>query len=143
MAINISHDHMGITVTPENLDPTIDWYTGNLGFKVEQRFEAHGTTFVYIVSGDAKIELLAGASEHQAHTEDVLGSMGQERLHHICFAVEDLDAAVADLQARNVVLIGGPMEVAEIAQRIAFVADNLGNIIELADPGTWPVHRGN
>lgn len=29
------------------------------------------------------------------------------------------------------------MEVAEIGQRIAFVTDNLGNIIELAEPGTW------
>jgi len=32
------------------------------------------------------------------------------------------------------------MKVADIGQRIAFISDNLGNIIELAEPGTW-AHR--
>ena len=62
MTFTFSHDHVGITVTPADLDATIAWYSHNLGFTVGQRFESHGTTFVYLTAGDVKIELLAGAS---------------------------------------------------------------------------------
>jgi len=33
------------------------------------------------------------------------------------------------------------MEIPEIGQRIAFVTDKVGTIIELAEPGTWPSGR--
>ena len=112
-----------------------------LGFTVERRFDSHGTTFVFLVSGSVKIEILAGASTRQAPTVDVLRSMDPGRLHHFCIAVEDLDASVSQLRELGVELIGGPMRVAAIGQRIAFIGDNLGNIIELAEPGTWPAGR--
>ena len=38
-------------------------------------------------------------------------------------------------------LIGAPMEIPETGQRIAFVTDNAGTIIELTEPGTWPSGR--
>ncbi|MEV4618796.1 VOC family protein [Asanoa sp. NPDC049573] len=141
MSISLSHDHVGISVTAEDLDATVGWYSSKLGFTVDQRFDSHGTTFVYIVSGDVKIEILAGASNRQAPTDDVLTSMDPARLHHFCIAVEHLDAALSQLRDLDVETIGGPMEVAEIGQRIAFITDNLGNIIELAEPGTWPAGR--
>ncbi|MEW9528429.1 VOC family protein [Microbispora sp. NPDC049125] len=141
MSISFSHDHVGISVTSGDLDATIGWYSSKLGFTVDQRFDSHGTTFVYIVSGDVKIELLAGASNRQAPAGDVLTSMDPSRLHHFCVAVADLDETVSHLRDLDVELIGGPMEVAQIGQRIAFITDNLGNIIELAEPGTWPAGR--
>jgi catechol 2,3-dioxygenase-like lactoylglutathione lyase family enzyme len=142
MTITFSHDHVGISVTPEDLDATIQWYASKLGFVLDQRFDSHGTTFAFIVSGDAKIELLAGASNRrEARTDNVLTSMDPERLHHFCLAVEDLDTTVSQLRDSDVPLIGGPMEVPAIGQRIAFITDNLGNIIELAEPGTWPSRR--
>lgn len=144
MTFTFSHDHVGITVTSEELDATVQWYSSKLGFAVDQRFESHGTTFVYLVAGDAKIELLAGASNgNETRTENILTSMDPSRLHHFCIAVEDLDAAVSDLRENEVQLIGGPMDVPAIGQRIAFVTDNLGNVIELAEPGTWPAGRKN
>ncbi|MCI4064929.1 VOC family protein [Micromonospora sp. R77] len=143
MSIPFSHDHVGVSVTPEELDATVDWYSSKLGFTVDQRFDSHGTTFVFLVSGPVKIELLAGASNRQAPTRDVLTSMDPARLHHFCLAVEDLDATVAALRDLDVPLIGGPMQVAAIGQRIAFVTDNLGNIIEFAEPGTGPAARRN
>jgi catechol 2,3-dioxygenase-like lactoylglutathione lyase family enzyme len=136
MSIRFSHDHVGISLTPEDLDATLEWYAKTLGFRVDQRFDSHGTTFVYIVNGDVKIELLTGASNRQVPTSNVLTSMDPARLHHFCLAVDDLDAALLQLGDLGVPLIGGPMEVAPIGQRLAFVADNLGNIIELAEPGT-------
>jgi len=138
-----TQDHVGITLTPEDLDATIAWYSRNLGFTVDRRFESHGTTFVFLTAGDVKIELLAGAlSRGGAPTDNVLGSMDPSRLHHFCIAVEDLDAAVSRLLELDVPLIGGPMEIPEIGQRIAFVTDNVGTIIELTEPGTWASRRG-
>ncbi|MER6917741.1 VOC family protein [Streptomyces spiralis] len=138
MTFPFSHDHVGITVTPEDLDATIAWYSRNLGFVVEQQFEAHGTTFVFLTAGDVKIELLAGASDRgAAPTDNILTSMHRSRLHHFCLAVADLDAALSRLRELDVPLIGGPMEIPATGQRIAFVTDNVGTIIELSAPGTW------
>jgi predicted enzyme related to lactoylglutathione lyase len=139
MSIAFTHDHVGISVTAEDLDATIAWYAGNLGLTVERRFASHGTTFVYLVSGTVRIELLAGAARRQPPPTDVLTSLDPARLHHLCLAVADLDAAVSQLTAAGVPLIGGPMEVPAIGRRIAFITDNVGTIIEL----TAPTPRGS
>lgn len=141
MSISLSHDHVGLSVPPEDLDDTIAWYSRTLGFTVDRRFESYGTTFVYIVRGDVKIELMAVASIRQVPADDLLSSLAPARLHHFCFAVTDLDAAVSELRELGVALIGGPITVPEIGQRVAFISDNLGNIIELTEPGTWPSGR--
>ena len=142
MTFTFSHDHVGITVTREDLEATIAWYSRNLGFAVDQRLEMHGTTFVFLIAGDVKIELLAGASDQGgAPADNVLTSMDTSRLHHFCLAVADLDAAVSRLLELDVPLIGGPMEIPATGQRIAFVTDNVGTIIELSDPGTWKSGR--
>ena len=138
MTFSITYDHVGITVTPDDLDATIAWYGEHLGFTVDKQFRSHGTTFTFLVSGDAKVELLAGASDGPASTINVLTSMDPSRLHHFCLAVNDLDDAIAQLEATGVALIGGPMDIEDIGQRIAFITDNLGTIIELTSPGTWP-----
>lgn len=136
MSIRISHDHVGLSITPDDLEATVAWYSRTLGFRVEQQFEAHGTTYTFLVSGDVRIELMNGASTRQVPTTDVFTSMDPARLHHFCLAVDDLDAAVTELADLGVALIGGPLEVPGAGQRIAFVADNLGNVIELTDPGS-------
>ncbi|MEV4796811.1 VOC family protein [Asanoa sp. NPDC049475] len=144
MSNSFSHDHVGISVTPDDLEATIAWYSSKLGFTMERRFDSHGTTFVFMVAGDVRIELLAGASDRNSETTtNILTSMDPSRLHHFCVAVEDLDGTVSQLRDRDVELIGGPMQVAEIGQRLAFITDNLGNIIELAEPGTWRTGRDN
>ncbi|MDI5964933.1 VOC family protein [Streptantibioticus silvisoli] len=136
MTFTFSHDHVGITVTREDLDATIAWYSRNLGFTVERQFASHGTTFVFLAAGDVRIELLTGASDRGgAPADNVLTSMDPSRLHHFCLAVADLDAAVSRLLELGVPLIGGPMEAPDIGRRIAFVTDNVGTVIELSAPG--------
>jgi catechol 2,3-dioxygenase-like lactoylglutathione lyase family enzyme len=81
MTFTFSHDHVGITVTQEDLDTTIAWYSRNLGFTVDQRFESHDTMFALLTAGDVKIELLAGASNRGgAPASNVLTSMDPSRL---------------------------------------------------------------
>ncbi|HEU5025567.1 MAG TPA: VOC family protein [Spirillospora sp.] len=133
MTFTFSHDHVGITVTRNDLDATIAWYSRAFGLAVERRFDAHGTTFVFLTAGDVRIELLAGASDRGAAPPgDILTSMHTSRLHHFCLAVADLDAAVTRLLELDVPLIGGPMEIPAAGRRIAFVTDNVGTIIELS-----------
>ncbi|SES32069.1 VOC family protein [Streptomyces qinglanensis] len=142
MNFALPHDHVGITVTPENLEPTVRWYADHLGFTVDRRFAAHGTTFVFLTAGDVRIELLSGASvPGRPPVTDVLASMDPQRLHHFCLAVPDLDEAVSHLSDRGVPLCGGPMEISAVGRRIAFVTDNLGTVIELSGPGTRPSGR--
>lgn len=142
MTLVLSHDHVGISVTPQALEATIEWYATKLGFAVEERFESHGTTFVFVTNGGVRIELLAGASNpHRAPADDVLASLDPERLHHFCLAVQDLDATVSRLRHHGVRLIGGPMDVPPIGRRIAFITDNVGTVIELTEPGARPSDR--
>jgi len=142
MTFAFSHDHVGITVTPADLDATIAWYSHHLGFTLGQRLKSHGTALAYLTAGDARIELLAGAPDRGgAPAGNVLTSMNPSRLHHLCLAVADLDAALSRLLDLDVPLTGGPLQIPETGQRIAFVIDNVGTIIELTEPGTWPSGR--
>jgi catechol 2,3-dioxygenase-like lactoylglutathione lyase family enzyme len=132
MPIALSHDHVGISVLPDDLDATIAWYAEALDFVVERRFEVHGRAFAFIANGDVRIELVGGATEGPVPaSDDIATSHTSERLHHVCLRVPDLDEAVGRLRERGVSLIGGPVDVPTIGQRIAFVTDNLGNIVEL------------
>ena len=55
-------------------------------------------------------------------------------MHHVCLAVDDLDAVLAELAEREVPLFGEPFVVEEIGCRLAFLEDNAGNLIELSAP---------
>ena len=61
-------------------------------------------------------------------------SFGAERVHHVCLAVDDLDATLAELAERGVPLLGEPFVVEAIGRRLAFVQDNAGNLLELSAP---------
>jgi catechol 2,3-dioxygenase-like lactoylglutathione lyase family enzyme len=136
VATPFSLDHIGLSLQAENLDATIDWYARTLGFAVERRFEVNGNSFAFITNNGLRIELVAAASSPNASpTTDIAASHTSERLHHLCLAVEDLDATLTDLSTHDVHPISGPFDIAGIGQRFAFITDNLGNIIEFTEPG--------
>ncbi len=132
MTINVCHDHVGITLAAEHLDATIAWYAEKLDFSVATQFDAHGSIFTFITNGDTKIELIAaGAEARNPAPTSLPASHDVERLHHFCVAVEDVDDVLAQLRGRGVVPLAGPMQIDRIGQRIAFITDNVGTIIEL------------
>jgi methylmalonyl-CoA epimerase len=135
MPIAFEHDHVGISVT--DLDAAVKWYSETLDFSVQHRFETHGLTLVFLTHGDAKLELLGGgATESAPVVTDVAESLNPARLHHFCIAVDDLDATLDELRARGVTVLGEPFDVPALRQRVAFINDNSGNVIEIAQPGT-------
>ena len=106
-----------------------------LGFTVEREWPFGDLQLAYLTRGSAKIELLAGGDPAPQERVAELGeSFGAERVHHVCLAVDDLDATLAELAERDVPLLGEPFVVAEIGRRLAFVQDNAGNLLELSAP---------
>jgi methylmalonyl-CoA epimerase len=135
VAIAFRHDHVGISVT--DVDAAVEWYSQMLDFGIEHRFETHGLTIAFLAHGDAKLELLGGgATESSPAVTDVADSLNPARLHHFCIAVDDLDATLEVLRARKVTILGEPFDVPPIGQRVAFISDNSGNVIEITQPGT-------
>jgi catechol 2,3-dioxygenase-like lactoylglutathione lyase family enzyme len=133
MTLTFSHDHIGITLAAEHLESTIAWYENKLDFTVAEQFSAGESVFTFITNGDVKIELIsAGAvTDPRTAAATLPGSHDYERLHHVCLSVTDLEGALADLADREVPVFAGPLQIDRIGQRIAFVRDNVGTIIEL------------
>lgn len=132
MSIGITFDHVGITVAEEHLEATINWYREKLDFSHSITAHFEGSTYVFMTNGGFKIEICsAGAHAKGPDTPDFSDSHDVEKIHHYCVAVNDLDEVLADLMRRGVEPVGGPMQVDQIGQRIAFIRDNVGNIIEL------------
>jgi methylmalonyl-CoA/ethylmalonyl-CoA epimerase len=102
--MNISHiEHLGIAV--KNLEESIGYYEKVLGLKCynieEVRDQKVKTAFFKV--GQTKIELLESTSPD--------GPIGKfiekkgEGIHHIAFAVDQLEDALADAQSKGVQLI--------------------------------------
>jgi catechol 2,3-dioxygenase-like lactoylglutathione lyase family enzyme len=130
---SLRHDHVALRVG--DYERTVAWYTDKLGFHVDKKWPFGGLQLAYLSRGSAKIEILGGGdAAPQPRFEDIGGSFGNERLHHFCLAVDDLDAIIEELSRREVSLVGEPFVVEEIGRRLAFVEDNSGNLIELSAP---------
>jgi hypothetical protein len=44
MPHTFTHDHVGITLTPDDLDATVDWYASKPDFTLAHRYDTHGAT---------------------------------------------------------------------------------------------------
>jgi lactoylglutathione lyase/glyoxylase I family protein len=129
----LRHDHVALRVA--DFDAALRWYVDKLDFSVDQRWPFGELQLAYLSHGSAKLELLAGAGpQEQEHFAELDASFAKERIHHLCLAVDDVDAVVAELARRGVGLLGEPFEVEEIGRRLAFLEDNAGNLIELSSP---------
>jgi len=125
--------HVGIAVN--DLDEAIASHTGLYGGEVLYRelIESQGVTEVMIPLGGTSIQLL------QPTTEDTpvgrfLAKRG-EGLHHIAYAVADIEAALAHLVAEGVELIDVKPRRGGGGHKIAFVHPRAfaGTLIELIE----------
>ncbi len=96
-------DHIGIVV--HNIDESLKTYCDQLGFRLlervaipEQLVEA-----VFLDAGNGTIELIA-PTDSTSGTARYLQNRG-EGTHHICFSVDDIEAALAELREQGVRLI--------------------------------------
>jgi len=138
MTLTFKNGHVGISVT--DVEATIEWYTDKLDFVVEQRFCVNNHMFAFLTHGDVKLEILGGATTNETPAiTDIVASLNPARLHHFCVAVADLEATLEELRSRDVKVIVEPFDVVVIGQRVAFITDNSGNVIEITEPTFRPL----
>lgn len=82
--------------------------------------------------GESMVELIAGATPDSRHAKMV--EEGKGGLNHICFEVEDIDAALAELKAKGIPLLDQVPRIGHAGCRIAFIDPSATEncLIELA-----------
>lgn len=125
-------DHLGVAVT--SIDDALGVYRA-LGIVEEGREEVASQKVVaaFLPVGESRIELLEPTSP-DSPVAKFLARRG-EGIHHVCFAVEDLDAALADLSARGFRLVHREGVPGAGGKRVAFLHPEAGRgvLIELSE----------
>jgi catechol 2,3-dioxygenase-like lactoylglutathione lyase family enzyme len=115
-------------------DATAGWYAEKLGLHVTMRPPKTNQTQVVVLEGSGLVvELLQ--HDNGLALSRIAPSIGDPmRLHGVVkagFIVTDLDAAVAELKARNVAIAFGPFPATADQRANVIVRDNEGNLIQL------------
>ena len=118
--MNISKiDHIGIAV--KNLDETLKFYTEILGL------ELHGTEVVeeqkvrvaFLPVGDTEVELLESTSEDGPIAKFI--EKNGEGIQHIAFKVDDIEAAIAEMKEKGMMMIDQEPRYGAGGAKIAFM----------------------
>jgi methylmalonyl-CoA/ethylmalonyl-CoA epimerase len=129
----INIDHIGIAV--RDLDAALAEY--HRQYRVEpmhrEVVESQGVEEAMIAVGGSHIQLLQPLSE-ESPVGKFIASRG-EGMHHVAYAVADLDAALEHLRGQDVRLIDEEPRIGGGGSRIAFVHPRslAGTLIELVE----------
>ncbi len=130
-------DHVAVAVS--SIDDALAVYRA-LGIVEDRREAVPGQKVVaaFLPVGESRIELLEATSADSPVAKFV--ARRGEGLHHVCFAVEDLDAALADLHERGFRLIDRTPAPGADGKRIAFLHPKAGRgvLIELSEKREKP-----
>jgi methylmalonyl-CoA/ethylmalonyl-CoA epimerase len=127
-------DHVGVAV--EDLEGAISLYEDTMEMQVAHRetVESQGVEAVLLDVGDGHVELLRPLGPDTA-----VGKFIVKRgpgLHHVAYAVGDIDATLASLTDAGVELIDPEARVGIRGSRVAFVHPrSTGNVLtEIVEP---------
>jgi len=123
--------HIGIAV--RSLDEILPFYRDILGLPEEPFDDADGATIAGLRAGEPLVELLEAESP-----DSPIGRFVAKRgpgIHHLCFAVDDLDVALERCRAAGIRLIDESPRIGAEKKRIAFLhpASTAGVLIELSE----------
>ena len=123
--------HVGVAVP--NLDAALAFYQDVLGLVPHPEVNADGARIVSLALGESEIELL-----EPAEPESPIGRFLARRgagIHHLCFRVPDLDAALAACRRGGYQLIDETPRTGAGGRRIAFVHPKAtaGILLELSE----------
>ncbi len=119
-------EHIAIAV--DNLKEISALLQDKFGLTLEYEEELVQTKLAMLPVGQTYIELLEGLTPDSGATKWV-AEKGQG-LFHICFEVEDIDAALAELKAKNTPLLNDEPMLGHGNCRIAFIDPKAtGNIL--------------
>jgi methylmalonyl-CoA/ethylmalonyl-CoA epimerase len=124
-------DHIGIVV--RSLDEVIPFYRDHLGLPLSriEAVPAQAVRIAFLPVGESEVELLE-PTDPDGSVAGYLEKRG-ESMHHICFEVEDIEGALAELKAQGVRLIDEQPKVGSHGQKMAFIhpKSTHGVLIEL------------
>ena len=123
--------HVGVAVT--DLDAALAFYRDVLGLTPHPTEEADGAAIVSLPFGESEVELLA-----PIRTDSPIARFLERRgpgIHHICYRVPDLDAALASCRAAGYHLVDDVPRTGAAGRRIAFVHPKAtaGILLELTE----------
>jgi methylmalonyl-CoA epimerase len=123
--------HVGIAVA--DLESALAFYHDVLGLEPHQPETVDGATIVALSFGDAEVELLAPV-EANSPISRFLARRGPG-IHHICYRVPDLDAALEACRKAGYRLVDEVPRKGAAGRRIAFVHPKAtaGILLELTD----------
>ena len=123
--------HVGIAVP--DLEAALAFYRDVLGLKPHPPEVVDGATILSLPFGESEVELLAPATP-----ESPIGRFLAKRgpgIHHICYRVPDLDAALEACRTAGYRLVDETPRIGAAGRRIAFVHPKAtaGILLELTD----------
>ena len=127
-------DHIGVAV--EDIDAAIELYRDGFGMELAHRetVESQGVEAVLLDVGDGHVELLAPLGP-ETPVGKYMAKNGAG-LHHVAYAVDDIDATLERLVASGIELIDREARVGIRNSRIAFLHPRStgGVLTELVEP---------
>jgi len=110
-----------IAVVVRDLDAALDLYRDALGLEMSERRQVpeEGVEIAFLPAGEGEIELLRPLDE-ESGVARFLEKRG-EGLHHVCLAVDDVEAAMERLQAAGAQLLSDEPRVDAHGTRYVFV----------------------
>ena len=123
--------HVGIAV--RDLAAILPFYRDVLGMPEVPLDDADGARIAGLAAGESLVELLEAASP-----DSPIGRFVDRRgpgIHHICFAVDDLDGTLERCRAAGVRLIDERPRIGAEGKRIAFLhpSATAGVLVELSE----------
>jgi methylmalonyl-CoA/ethylmalonyl-CoA epimerase len=123
--------HIGIAV--RGLDELLPFYRDVLGMPETPLADSDGARIVGLVAGESLVELLE-ADSPESHIGRFVAKRGPG-VHHVCFAVDDLDGSLERCRAAGIRLIDETPRIGAEGKRIAFLHPSAtgGVLIELSE----------
>jgi methylmalonyl-CoA/ethylmalonyl-CoA epimerase len=123
--------HIGIAV--EALAETLPFFRDVLGLKEIPLGDSDGASIVGLIAGEPLVELLE-AENDESPIARFIAKRGPG-IHHICFAVDDLDATLERCREAGVQVIDEKPRVGAEGKRIAFLhpRSTAGVLVELSE----------
>jgi methylmalonyl-CoA/ethylmalonyl-CoA epimerase len=127
-------DHIGVAV--EDIDAALELYGNSFEMKLAHRetVEAQGVEAVLLDVGEGHVELLASLGP-QTPVGKYLAKNGAG-LHHVAYAVDDIDAALKGIAAAGIQLIDSEPRIGIRESRVAFLHPRStgGVLTEIVEP---------
>jgi methylmalonyl-CoA/ethylmalonyl-CoA epimerase len=127
-------DHVGVAV--EDIDAALELYEGTFAMPLAHRetVEEQGVEAVLLDVGDGHVELLRPLGP-----ETAVGKFLERKgpgLHHVAYAVDDIDATLEKLAAAGLELIDSEARVGIRQSRVAFLHPRStgGVLTEIVEP---------